>query len=480
MAAERKRTGLSIVTAIALLSMQASAVLAAEGPGQTYDVFVQKLVEAGLKNYAAYQLLSELVARAPHRLSGSADARKAVELTANMMDSLGFQQVHAETVMVPHWVRGKQESAVIVQGDTRRNRSLAICALGGSVPTPKNGITAEVIEVRSFEELAERANEARGKIVFFNRPMDPAKLHTFEAYGGAVHQRATGAVRAAEVGGVAALVRSMTLAHDRVPHTGVMSYQDGVVKVPGSAISTNDADTLSMLLKRNPHLRLRLAFDCETLPEAPSANVAGQITGEEKPDEVVVVGGHLDCWDKGEGAHDDASGCVQAIEAVRLLKELGVKPRRTIRAVMFMNEENGTRGGKAYAVAPQRSREHHIAALESDRGGFAPLGLSVQGDSALVAFVQQWRPLFEQLGTGRIEKGSGGVDISPIVATGVPGFGLLVEDYRYFDYHHSGNDTLDKVHPRELEMGAIVEALLCYLIAEEGLPPGTVHETPDQ
>jgi Zn-dependent M28 family amino/carboxypeptidase len=255
-----------------------------------------------------------------------------------------------------------------------------------------------------------------------------------------------------------------------------MGYKGGVAKVPAAAISTNDADTLSNLLKRYPHLTLRLVLDCRTLPDAPSANVAGQITGSEKPDEVVLVGGHLDCWDKGQGAHDDGSGCAQAIEALRLLKTIGVKPKRTIRAVMFMNEENGTRGGKGYAVAPERAREHHVAAIESDRGGFGPLGFSVQGDSVLVAYVERWQPLFAQLGVGRIQKGAGGVDISPIVATGVPGFGLDVEDYRYFDYHHSDNDTLDKVHPRELEMGAIYEALLCYLLAEEGLPPADIHE----
>jgi carboxypeptidase Q len=480
MAAKLKSVGVSLVVAVALLFLQTSTVLAAEGSGNKYDSFIQKLLQAGLQSNTAHLLLSELVVRAPHRLSGSSDAQKAVALTARMMDSLGFQEVHAESVRVPHWVRGKHESAVIVQGGKDRERPVAICALGGSVATPEKGITAEVIEVRSFDELARMKDAAKGKIVFFNRPMDPTRLHTFEAYGGAVDQRVEGAVKAADAGGVASLVRSMTLAHDRVPHTGVMSYRDSVVKIPAAAISTNDADTLSRLLKRNPHLKVRLVLEGRTMPDAPSANVAGQITGVEMPDEVVVVGGHLDCWDKGQGVHDDASGCMQAIEALRLLKELGVKPRRTIRAVMFMNEENGNRGGKGYAIAPQRSREHHVAALESDRGGFSPLGLAVQGDSTLVAYVQRWLPFFAQLGTGRIEKGSGGVDISPIVATGVPGFGLIVDDFRYFDYHHSDNDTLDKVHPRELEMGAIVEALLCYLIAEEGLPPNTVHETSDQ
>ena len=454
---------------LALVSIHTYTVRAEEGPGNS-DAFVRRLLDAGLKKNYAYTLLTELASRAPHRLSGSADERKAIALTMRMMDSLGFQEVHAESIMVPHWVRGQRETAAILLGGGRGELPVAVCALGGSVATRRNGITAEIVEVHSFEELARMGEAARGKIVFFNRPMDPTKLRTFEAYGGAVDQRSAGAVRAAEAGGIAALVRSVTLAHDRAPHTGAMGYKDGVAKIPAAAISTVDADTLSSLLKRHPRLKLRMHLDCQTLPDAPSANVVGQITGSEKPDEIIVVGGHLDCWDKGHGAHDDGSGCMQAIEALRLLKELGVNPKRTIRAVMFMNEENGVRGGKGYAADQRRSRERHVAAVESDRGGFAPLGFFVQADSSVLAYVQRWQPLFAQLGTGRIQKGSGGVDIAPIVATGVPGFGLDVPDYRYFDYHHSDNDTVDKVHPRELELGAIVEALLCYLIAEEGLP----------
>src|SRR5512140_3650608 len=474
MAAELKRTRFCFFAAVAMLFFGTCGVLAADSPGK-YDAVIERLLAVGLKNTTAHTLLSELTTIAPHRLAGSAGARVAVDLTMKMMDSLGFQDVHAETVMVPHWVRGQRETAVILERGKSKGRAVAVCALGGSSATPRSGITAEVIEVRSFDELAQLRRAARGKIVFFNRPMDPTRLHPFEAYGGAVDQRGGGAVHAAEVGAVAALVRSVTLAHDRVPHTGFMGYKDSVARVPAAAISTIDADTLSRALQRNPHLKLRLTLDCQRLPDVPSANVVGQVTGSEKPEEVVLVSGHLDCWDKGQGAHDDGSGCMQAIEAVRLLKEIGVHPKRTIRAVMFMNEESGTQGGKGYVVAHRRAGERHIAAMESDRGGFAPLGFTVQGDSALVRSVQRWQPLFGQIGTERIRKGSGGVDISPLVATGVPGFGLDVEDFRYFDYHHSDNDTIDKVHPRELEMGAIVEALLCYLIAEEGLPAGTTH-----
>ena len=292
---------------------------------------------------------------------------------------------------------------------------------------------------------------------------------TFEAYGGAVDQRSRGAVESARAGGVAALVRSMTLRLDRVPHTGAMGYNDSLPKVPAAAVSSVDADSLSALLSRTPGLKIHMTLDCRTLPDAPSANVLGEITGTEKPDEIVVVSGHLDCWDKGQGANDDGSGCVQAIEALRLLKSAGLQPKRTIRAVMFTNEENGSRGGRDYPVEPARQHEHQVAVLESDRGSFAPRGFTVEGDAAIVQKARRWSPLFALFGAAEFTAGSGGTDISPTIKTGVPGFGLDVENQRYFDYHHSDNDTIETVNPRELELGAIAEALLCYLISEEGL-----------
>jgi Zn-dependent M28 family amino/carboxypeptidase len=325
------------------------------------------------------------------------------------------------------------------------------------------------VEVRSFDELRALGDRAKGKIVFFNRPMDPTLLNTFEAYGGAVDQRGSGAVEAAKAGAVAALVRSVTLARDNVPHTGAMHYDAAVPKAPAAAVGTLDANLISALLRKGENVVIRLRLSCETLPDAPSGNVLGQITGWEKPDEVIVVGGHLDSWDKGTGAHDDGSGCMQAIEVLNLFKKLNMRPRRTIRAVMFMNEENGNRGGKAYPKAPGRAHERQIAAIESDAGGFAPRGLSVEADSLVFERVLRWRPLFASLNAGDIVRGGSGVDIDPLVKGGTAGIGVIVENHRYFDYHHSANDTIDKVNPRELEMGAIVQALLCYLISEEGL-----------
>ncbi len=438
-----------------------------------YYPIAGELLRAGLGGLGAYGMLERLTSHAGHRLSGSAGADTAVELAKRLMEERGFSGVHLEHIMVPRWERGTTEKAFLVIPG-KANIPVAVCALGGSIATPEGGISAGVVEVRSFEELEHLGTAASGKIIFFNRPMDPSLLNTFEAYGGAVDQRSRGAIQGAKSGGVAVLVRSMTLAIDSVPHTGGMGYQDSVRKIPAAAISTRDAEKLSALLRGGEPLRVRLILSCRTLPDAPSANVAGEITGTEKPGEVIVVGGHLDAWDKGSGAHDDGAGCVQAIEALDLIRmlgrTLGLRPVRTIRAVMFMNEENGLRGGRGYVADPLRRSEKHVAMIESDAGGFAPRGFSVDADSAVRTQVFRWKAVMEKVNAGRLLAGRSGVDISPMVATGVPGFGLDPENHRYFDYHHSDKDTPDKVNPRELEMGAIAEALLAYMIAQEGLP----------
>ena len=467
-----KRPFYSIAAVLALTSVIALSLFSqpiVSKVDSSYMEVSKKMLAHGLQTCEAYDMLEELTSIAGSRLSGAPSSLVAIDLTRQMMERRGFQRVHLEPVMVPHWVRGPIEEATIVKTSSRLAIPLTICALGGSVATPADGIEAEVVEVRSFDELKELGKRAQGKIVFFDRPFDRTKFETFEAYSGAVDQRSTGAIETAKVGGVATLVRSMTLALDDVPHTGAMNYADTVKHIPAAAVSTLDANILSDLLKRENNVRVRMQLTCQTLPDAPSANVAGELTGTEKPNEIIVVGGHLDSWDKGTGAHDDGAGCMQAIEALNILKKLGIKPKRTVRAVMFINEENGQRGAKAYPVAPQREGEVHIAAIESDRGGFAPLGFSVQGDSTLLPKVLRWKPLFERLYAGRMVTGGSGTDVAPLVEKGVAGVGLLVENHRYFDYHHSDNDTIDKVNPRELEMGAIVEALLCYLISEEGL-----------
>ncbi|MDQ7054408.1 MAG: M20/M25/M40 family metallo-hydrolase [candidate division KSB1 bacterium] len=437
---------------------------------QPYLERATKLIDRALQERQAYDMLRELTLTIGPRLSGSPQAAAAVEWGRQKLVQIGADSVWLQPVMVPRWVRGEVEEAEIIQSTIVGDHPLTVCALGGSVGTPEMGVIGEVIEVHDFDELARLGKKAiAGKIVFFNRPMDPAERNTFRAYGGAVNQRTRGAAEAAKYGAVAVLVRSMTTRLDDVPHTGGMRYIAGIPKIPAAAISTLDAEFLSRLLKREDHVRVRLRLSCETLPDVPSANVIGEIRGSEKPDEIIVIGGHLDSWDKGHGAHDDGAGCVQSIEALRLLRALGLHPKRTIRAVLFMNEENGLRGGREYARVARQQGWRHVAAIESDRGGFAPRGFSVDAPPAVVEKLARWAYLFEQIEAGVIRRGGGGADISPLKRQGVPTIGLMVDSHRYFDYHHSDNDTFDKVNERELELGAAMLAILSYVLAQEGL-----------
>ena len=454
----------SLFTLLLFLSPE---LFAQSPPPSPYHEAASKIADTGLTELRAFTMLSELTGTIGSRLSGSPQAAQAVVWGKKTMLQCGFDSVYLQPVMVPHWVRGSVERASIIEGE--KKIPLTICALGGSIATPKEGITAEVIEVHSLDEAKNLGGKAKGKIVFYNRPMDPTKVQTMDAYGGAVDQRGGGAIEAAKVGAVAALVRSMSLAIDDVPHTGVMHYVDSVQKIPSAAVSTAGANMLSEMLKKGKTVRVKIDLSCETLPDAESANVIGEIRGSEKPGEVIVIGGHLDSWDKGQGAHDDGAGAVQSMEALLLLKELGLKPKRTIRCVLFMNEENGLRGGKAYAEAKRPAGEKDIAAIETDAGGFAPLGFGVTTDSAAFEKFKKFSGPLEAIGADRIQKGGGGADISPLAEAGVPMIGLMPENQRYFDYHHSDKDTIDKVNPRELELGAIALAIFAYEIAQEGL-----------
>lgn len=348
---------------------------------------------------------------------------------------------------------------------------LSICALGGSVGTGPQGITAKIIEVKTFSELAQLGTKnIEGKIVFFNRPMDPTKIHTFAAYGGAVDQRSNGASEAAKYGAVAAIVRSMGLNPEDYPHTGGMRYSaNGVKMIPAVAVSTKHADLLSRLSKEDKDLQIYLETHSEILEDAPSFNVVGELRGTEFPEEIIAVGGHLDSWDLGEGAHDDGAGCVHSIEVLRIMKAMGYKPKRTIRAVMFMNEENGLRGGIKYAELAEKNRENHIAAMESDRGGFTPRGFTLSGVEAAKAKIRSWKPLLEPYGLSDFNQEGGGADIGPLANQGVTLIGFLPDSQRYFDYHHTPVDTFDKVNKRELELGAASMTALVYLIDKYGL-----------
>lgn len=426
----------------------------------------RKIAAEVTRNGKAYADLRELTALG-HRLSGSEGAAKAVEWARRKMESYGFDRVSLQPVMVPHWTRGDVEEATVTS--TAKAVSLQLTALGYSVGTPKEGVEASVVEVRGLDEVKKLGEAVRGKIVFYNRPMDRALQDTFQAYGGAADQRVGGAAAAAKQGAVAVLVRSLTTLPDDVhPHTGMMQYEEGVAKIPAAALSTHSANELSALLKADPRLTLRLKLSAKDHPPVRSFNVIGEIRGRELPDEYVVVGGHLDSWDLATGAHDDGAGVVQSIEVLRSFKALGLRPRRSVRAVLFMAEELGVFGGKEYARQAKAKGEKHVAAIESDRGGFAPVGFEVEGNDRALKAVRLFRPYLAPLRAGRIEKGGSGADVEPLQAQGAVTIGYVPVSTRYFDFHHSALDSIDAVNRDELQQGAAAMAVLTYLLAEEG------------
>lgn len=439
---------------------------------QTADeITIKTIYDMALKNGQSYEMLEQLSKEVGARLSGSPGAAAAVEWSYHEMKKFEFDSVWVQPLMVPHWVRGTKEIGKIINSKKMGTLELNICALGGSVGTGPQGIIAKVIEVKSFEELAQLGiKNVEGKIVFFNRPMDPTKINTFAAYGGAVDQRGGGASEAAKYGAVAAIVRSMGLNLEDYPHTGGMRYTaNGVKLIPAVAISTKHAELLSRLAKEDKEMQIYLETHSEILEDAPSFNVVGELRGSEFPEEIIAVGGHLDSWDLGEGAHDDGAGCVHSIEVLRIMKAMGYKPKRTIRAVMFMNEENGLRGGLKYAELAEKNKEKHIAAMESDRGGFTPRGFTLSGDERFKSKIRNWKPLFEPYGLSDFGQEGGGADIGPLAKQGVMLIGFLPDSQRYFDYHHTATDTFDKVNKRELELGSASMTALIYLIDKYGL-----------
>lgn len=432
------------------------------------SAMVRRIYDEALVNGESYENLRSLCKDIGHRLSGSPQADQAVEWGRQLLENSGFDTVYLQPIDVPVWVRGDIEKAEILSSD---HIDLQILALGGSVAT--NGILeATVIEVQSIEQL-DTLGEAqlKGKIVFFNRPMEPRYISTFQAYGSCVDQRFAGAFSAARYGAVGVLVRSMTLLeHDDHPHTGSMGYKDGVEKIPGAALSTASANELHHQLAHNPVVRVRMQMNCQTLEEKPSYNVIGEIRGHIEPDKIIAVGGHLDSWDVGEGAHDDGAGIVHSIEALRILKDLGYKPRYTLRVVLFMNEENGNNGGRSYARHARSINEFHVAALESDRGGFSPRGFSLAGDECVGVLCQMIEPTLAPYGLHMFDEGYPGVDIRPLMDTenlvnpNMILMGLIPDSQRYFDYHHSETDVFESVNKRELELGCAALASMIYLI----------------
>lgn len=445
------------------------SLLASSGIAQTDSAMIKKIFNEALTNGKSYSNLDYLSNKIGGRLSGSPEAQKAVEWTYKAMKEAGADTVYLQECMVPHWVRGEKESAKIISVVTGSSKEVPVCALGGSIATPAKGITAPVIEVKSFEEL-EKLGKAKveGKIVFFNSPMDPTEIETFNAYGDAVMFRWAGASEAAKYGALGVVVRSCTLLQDDNPHTGVMGYKDSINKIPACAISTNGANWLSENLKTNKNLMFYLKMSCQTLPDEKSYNVVGEIHAAKKSNEYIVVGGHLDAWDTGQGANDDGSGVVQSIEVIRIFKALGIKPKCNIRAVAFMNEENGGRGGKKYAEMATLNNEKHIAAIESDAGSFSPRGFSSDATLQVKAKLKSWRPLFEPYGIYNFDRDGSGADIAPLKNAGVPCFELMPDSQRYFDYHHAPTDIFENINKRELELGGAAMTSLIWMISQHG------------
>lgn len=432
---------------------------------------LRKIYKTSLINGHSYDWLDYLSNEIGSRLSGSLNAELAVNYTKSELEKIGLDKVWLQPVMVPKWIRGNPEFAYI---ETAPGKTIPVnlCALGGSISTPLAGIKAHVLEVQSIDQLKKTPRDSiKGKIVFFNRPMQADIISTFEAYGGCVNQRYDGAKEAARFGAIGTIVRSMNLRLDDLPHTGAMSYGNTPIenRIPSAAISTNDAERLSGMLKIDSNLKFYFKQNCKQLKDVQSYNVIGELTGTQYPNQIIIVGGHLDSWDLGDGSHDDGAGCVQSMDVLRLLKLTGIKPKRTIRVVLFMNEENGLRGGLKYAEVAKRKGERHIFALESDSGGFTPRGFSFDGPDYKISQILEWKSLFEPYLIHYFRMGGSGADIGPLKDKDIVLAGLSPDSQRYFDHHHASNDTFDAVNKRELELGAATMTSLVYLIDKYGL-----------
>ncbi len=425
----------------------------------------ESIIKESLNSEWGYNFLRNLSNLGP-RLSGSENSLKALFWAKDKIEKMGFSKVWLQPTKVTHWVRGDTEILKIIGG-----KQLRIIALGPSIGTDNKWISANIIEVKSISQLKYLKDRIRGKIVFFNHPMDKTEVNTFKAYSKAVSQRVFGASEASKYGAVGVIVRSVTTRYDNNPHTGVVIYKKGIKKIPAVAIGLKDADYLSKKLSENPNLKIKLKLNCKLLPPAKSYNLIAEIKGDEKPNEVIVLGGHFDSWDPGDGSVDDGCGIVQSLEVLHIFKKLGIKPKRTIRVIFFMNEEFGSKnsGSFTYGEYAANSKEIHIAAIESDRGAGTPRGFTISTkDKKIYEKVKNWLPYLKPALIDWIKPGGSGADVSKIKNTKAQ-FGYVPDTQRYFDYHHSANDRFSAIHPREFELGSSAIAILTYLISENGL-----------
>ncbi len=431
------------------------------------SVHVRNIYDYMLENSSCYDNLRSLCKGVGHRLSGTKSAQDAINWAKFKLDNYGFDSVYLQEITVPHWDRGEIER--LDWTDSNGQLHITKCtALGGSIGTDGT-LSGKVVEINSWNQLKQLGRDGiEGKLVFFNRPMNPTYISTFMAYGSCVDQRHGGASKAAEYGAIGVIVRSMSLKMDHNPHTGSMGYKDGIPKIPAIAISTNDAHDLSEAIKNNEFELARMKLSCKQLEDKTSYNVIAEIKGIETPENIILVGGHLDSWDIGEGAHDDGAGVVQSIEVLKSFIDMEVKPKHTLRCVLYMNEENGNRGGKSYAEKVKRDGETHIFALESDRGGFSPRGYSIDGNSNQLKQIQSFQNLLSPYQLHIFEKGYGGVDIGPLKDGSVCLVGLVPDSQRYFDFHHAPTDVFENVNKRELELGAAAITSMVYLVDKYG------------
>lgn len=434
------------------------------------SLMIKRISDEILVNGRAYSNLRTLCKSVGARLSGSAGMYKAEAWGLKTLKDAGGENVYPQQCMVPHWVRGKKEMLNAAFGT--KMKPFSILSLGNAVGTGSKGVTASIIEIKDFDELDQKKEEVKGKIVFFNYHYNKKLLGG--AYGDAVKYRSSGASNAAKYGAVAVIVRSVTAANDNHPHTGALRYNDSFPKIPAVAIGPADADRLGAFLAKDKyHLPFNLFTNCQMLPDTIAHNIIGEIKGSEFPEEIITIGGHLDSWDPGEGAHDDGAGVVQSIEVLRVFKAIGYTPKRTIRIVLFANEENGLRGGTKYMEEAKAKKEKHIMAMESDGGGETPKGFSCGMTEEQFAKVKNWKNLFSMFDADRFSfsnGGGGGADIGPLqTAFKTAQFGLSPAGNRYFDYHHAATDVFENVHERELHMGAVVMAAMVYLVDKYGL-----------
>ena len=438
------------------------------GSAQVSDsVMIKKIVDETMSNATAYNNLRRLCKEVGPRLSGSPQYIKAVKMVSLMMKEMNYDTVYLQQCKVPHWVRGEKEKGYIISSDEKKY-DLHLCALGNSVGSGSKGVTANIIEVNSLAQLDQLGNAVKGKIVFFNFPMNQTYIRTFQAYGESGVSRNRGPAIAGKYGAMGVMVRSLAINLNNYPHTGATGYNDSFPKIPAVAISTIDAEYLSKALKKGT-VKGYFTTMSKMLPDAVGYNVVGEIKGLQFPEEIITVGGHLDSWDLAEGANDDGTGVVQSMEVLRTFRALGIKPKRTIRAVAFANEENGGRGGEKYLDEAKTKNEKHIFALESDAGGFTPRGFSLDMTAAQRSKVQQWKNLFYPYGASDIIAGGSGSDVGHLKVLGTALAGFTPDSQRYFDIHHAATDVFENVSERELKLGAANMAALIWLVSEYGL-----------